>query len=111
MYDPHVAPKLDDWRERRRQRQRGPVPVSARSQPSDDKARFGRKGDDSDDEDDADDGMSVELRDLRAKETAEWRGTNSQTTLRQRKGKSTNVLDEVRSIMSVTMSELTFLLV
>ena len=53
---------------------------------------------------DADSEMSVELQDLVAKERAEWTNTNPQSTLRQRKGVSRTVLDEVRSCGVVTKS-------
>lgn len=116
VYDPHVAPQIEEWKERRRQRRRGPVEVPVRSRSPDDRTPFGRRGNNSDDkgsgdensndEHNADDGMSFELRDLRARETAEWSSTNTQNTLRQRRGRSGNVLDEVRSVSSVTISEL-----
>ncbi|PSR83454.1 hypothetical protein PHLCEN_2v5726 [Hermanssonia centrifuga] len=43
---------------------------------------------------DDDDSMSIELEDLVAKEVAEWKSPNAQGTLRHRKTKSSNVLDE-----------------
>ena len=44
------------------------------------------------------DHMSVELEDFVAKDTAEWRSVGPHGTLRQRKHKGSNVLDEVCQI-------------
>ncbi|GJE87303.1 hypothetical protein PsYK624_033860 [Phanerochaete sordida] len=104
VYDPHLAPKFDEFLERRRQRQRQqrqePVGVPARESSD-------TGSDDSDDDRpllprDSEDGMrdadsmSIELMDLRARETAEWRSPNTNGTLRQRNPSvmTSNVLDE-----------------
>lgn len=59
-------------------------------------ADLARTGDDKKSDGNDNDGLSVELEDLVAKEVAEWKSTGPHGTLRQRKRKSGNVLDEVR---------------
>ncbi|THG97677.1 hypothetical protein EW026_g4374 [Hermanssonia centrifuga] len=100
VYDPHIAPQFDAWsnaivehRRRNRARRRGPVAVPSMSEASNPSPpRTGavpdKKGSDDDDS------MSIELEDLVAKEVAEWKSPNAQGTLRHRKTKSSNVLDE-----------------
>jgi hypothetical protein len=105
VYTPHIAPKVEAWREARRKYR--PVPVRARSGPSDDdedNVPLGRTPGmarkDSDDRSD----MSVELQDLVARERAEWTRTDQQSTLRQRKVNTSTVLDEVCGSVITTTS-------
>ncbi|KAF7791767.1 hypothetical protein EIP86_002791 [Pleurotus ostreatoroseus] len=101
VYDPHLAPKFEAWgevmaerRRRARARRQGPiaVPAMSESRPADLARTTSKK--DSDDE--SDDHPSVELEDMATKGSADWKSTNSSPngTLRQRKPRSGNVLDE-----------------
>ncbi len=83
-------------RQRNQARRQGPigVPSMSESRPSDLAGTTSKK----DSDDDGDDAQPVELEDMAAKGAAEWKSTDSSPggTLRQRKPRSGNVLDEVR---------------
>jgi len=102
VYDPHIAPKVNAWRETRAQQRRHLVPVLVRStsnlnspKASSSRQGLGKKSSDHESSDDDDgNGVSVEMEELVAKETAEWQSRGQNTTLRHRRGRSNNVLDE-----------------
>ncbi|EEB97458.1 hypothetical protein MPER_03221 [Moniliophthora perniciosa FA553] len=97
VYDPHIAPKFQQWRdevrarrEARRRRRAGPIPVpiavelNSTSQRRDDKRSDDSDSDDQDD--DKVDKQSYELENIISKEVLEWRnGVDQAGTLRQRR--------------------------
>ena len=100
VYDPHLAPQVEAWtealserRRRARARRQGPIAVPAMSETR--AADLARTGDDKKSDGNDAEGPSVELEDLVAKEVAEWKSTGPHGTLRQRKTKGGNVLEEV----------------
>ncbi|KAI0089360.1 hypothetical protein BDY19DRAFT_993566 [Irpex rosettiformis] len=86
VYDPHIAPRITALRESQ-QRRLEPL-VRTRRRPPTPPAP-----DDLSDDDD-DNGLSVEMRNLVASETAEWRSVSDDGTLRRRMNRTSNVLDE-----------------
>ncbi|KAI0690267.1 hypothetical protein BC835DRAFT_1365426 [Cytidiella melzeri] len=86
VYDPHIAPRLSAWRETRR---RHPVLVPARE-----KARSDASPDGDEDGDGSSGGVSTEMQNLVARETAEWQSSQENATLRRRTNTASYVLDE-----------------
>lgn len=114
VYEPHIAPKLEQWatefiakREARRRQRAGAIPISVSHRTDEDlSSRRRSKLSDSDDEG-VEMRQSIELENLIAKEVREWRSevNRSQTRgLRHRNNAgpsgSRHALDEVRSIIS-----------
>ncbi|KAK7037680.1 hypothetical protein VNI00_010906 [Paramarasmius palmivorus] len=96
VYDPHIAPKVQEWkhefkarREARRRRRAGPIPVAVdlnSGQRRGDKRSDSESDSGSDDNDDEADKQSYELETLVSKEVLEWRnGVDHAGTLRQRR--------------------------
>ena len=108
VYTPHIAPKIEAWKEARQRQgnnrpRRAAAPHMAETRDDDDESA-GRKSTDKKDSD-AHSGMSVEMQDLVAEGHAAWTNTESQGTLRQRKGNQNTVLDEVLFPARVTMQD------
>uniref|UniRef100_A0A0W0G575 Uncharacterized protein n=1 Tax=Moniliophthora roreri TaxID=221103 RepID=A0A0W0G575_MONRR len=98
VYDPHIAPKVQQWkdevrarREARRRRRAGlvPVPIAVELNSTSQRRNDDKRSDDSDSDDQEDDKIdkqSYELENMVSKEVLEWRNSVDQAgTLRQRR--------------------------
>lgn len=103
IYDPHIAPAVGAWRESRAERRREsrarrgrklvPVAVTSGTEPLDPSPRCSSLDRKTPDVDGA--GISVEMENLVASETAEWQSSSQISGLRHRAVRPANVLEEV----------------